>query len=122
MTTLRNVTLAAAVLFASVAHAQTPVARECTGEIQNPASSATKWKEADLNNQQCATAGLQMLQDNTAAKAAIEANAASGEKFSGDPVPGTATLGGQARQLPGTDVEGSRGDLVACRAVRSPRS
>ena len=66
-------------LVASVASAQTPEARECTRD------SPSTWSQADLNNQRCAVAGLHLLQNNPAIKAAAESNAAAGDKFSGDP-------------------------------------
>src|SRR5262245_59658126 len=94
--TSRIITVAAAaVLFASApfdgaqgvpslgpgtAYAQTPAARECAGS-----DAPSKWSEADANNQRCAAAGLRMIQSNRAVPAAIEANAAAGEKFSADP-------------------------------------
>jgi hypothetical protein len=59
---------------------------ECTGDVGDPISGTPEWDAADLNNQQCAVAGLQMIRDNPALAAAVEANTAVGEGgFLGDP-------------------------------------
>jgi dienelactone hydrolase len=59
---------------------------ECTGDLGDPISGTAEWATADLNNQQCAVAGLQMIKDNPALAAAAEANAAAGDgSLLGDP-------------------------------------
>src|SRR5262249_5657429 len=66
------------------ARAQMPSV-DCAGYVPEPASAA-EWKAADLNNQQCAAAGLRLIQNNRAVAAAVEANAGTGDgKFSADP-------------------------------------
>ena len=59
---------------------QAPAVRDCTGDVV-----VTNWKEADLNNQRCAAAGLRMVQNNPAVAAAIAANGAAGFTFGADP-------------------------------------
>ena len=71
---------------ASATTAQSPAGLDCVGEVDNPTSSSAEWNRADLNNQQCAAAGLQMIQTNPAVAAATAANAAADAgTFDGDP-------------------------------------
>jgi dienelactone hydrolase len=60
--------------------------RDCAGDLGDPISGTADWDTADLNNQQCAQAGLQMIRDNPALAAAVATNAAAGHgAFVGDP-------------------------------------
>ena len=83
---LLTVMIAAGCVVAPAANAQSPTGLDCAGDLGNPVSGSAEWDQADLNNQQCAAAGLHMIQYNPAVTAAIAANVAAGAgDFSGDP-------------------------------------
>ena len=58
---------------------------DCTGDLGDLFLSVG-WERADLDNQQCATEGLRIIENNPAVAAATAANVAAGEgHFLGDP-------------------------------------
>ena len=78
--------LGAGVPMAPAASAGGRTGLDCTGDLGDPVSGTAEWDQADLNNQQCAVAGLQMIESNPAVAAATAANAAAGDAdFGGDP-------------------------------------
>ena len=83
---LLTVMLAVGTMCATAASAQSPTGLDCTGDLGDPVSGSAEWDQADLNNQQCAAAGLHMIQYNPAVAAATAANAEAGAgDFTGDP-------------------------------------
>jgi hypothetical protein len=83
---LLAVVMAVGVVVTSAASAVAQTAIDCTGDVGDPVGPSVEWDQADLNNQQCAVAGLHMIQDNPAVAAATAANAAAGAgDFGGDP-------------------------------------
>jgi len=108
--------LAVAMLVAGIpatpaANAADPAAVDCTGWLGHPISGSAEWNEADLNNQQCATEGLRVLQENPAVAAARAANADAGDGgFVGDPFRAPyrwAGKRGRYEQITYTDRDGN---------------
>ena len=86
-------------------------ALDCRGWLGTPVSGSPKWKEADLNNQQCAGEGLRILQESPAVAAAKAANAKAGDgDFVGDPFRAPhrwANKRGSYEKITWTDSEGN---------------
>jgi hypothetical protein len=77
--------LAAGTALAPALNAAPQTGLDCVSDLGDPTSGTAEWDAADLNNQQRAAAGLQMIRDNPALAVAVTANAAAGDgNFLGD--------------------------------------
>ena len=108
---LLGVLMATGFVVAAAANAQSPTDIDCTGNLGAPVSGSAEWDEADLNNQRCAAAGLQAIQNSPAVTAATAANAAAGVgTFNGDPFRAPHRWAGQRGSYEPTMFKDRNGD------------
>ena len=108
---LLGVLMATGFVVAPAANAQSPTDIDCTGNLGDPVFGSAEWDEADLNNQRCAAAGLQAIQNSPAVTAATAANAAAGVgTFNGDPFRAPHWWAGQRGSYEPTMFKDRNGD------------